>query len=465
MRPSPPPRRRTLVVAVVVTALVALGVGASVALLGHDGRVGAMPGPRPATSAPSATPSTGTPAPDRDRQQLDALTGLLGVRSRAVLAGDRDAWLSTVDPRSSAFRSVQAAVFEHLDEVPFSLWTYQFVGRAPPLSAARLAELDGEAWVARVLAGYRIRNYDTATSYTEQYLTVVRRDDRWYLAADTDGGSAPQPWDLGRVQVVRGARVVVLGTAPVATLRGYAVAGDAAIRRVSEVWGSNWSRRAVLVAPRTQSEFGRLLLREAAGLSQIAAVTTGDLAGALGGAADADTAPPGRAGNDRVVINPGAFARLGATGRRVVLTHEMVHVAVRSSTTASVPIWLSEGFADYVGYRGTGVSRRAAAGDLLVLVRAGRGPTQLPTAADFDPTRTTIAPSYSAAYLASALIADEYGVDALVALYRRAATAPADAAGADPDAQLAAAFPQVLDTTTEAFTKDWRAHLARLARS
>ena len=77
-----------------------------------------------------------------------------------------------------------------------------------------------------------------------------------------------------------------------------------------------------------------------------------------------------------MVINPAAFARLGTTGRRVVLTHEMTHVAVRQTTTSAVAIWLSEGFADYVAYSGTGVSRRVGAGDLLAQVRAGHGPTR-----------------------------------------------------------------------------------------
>jgi hypothetical protein len=143
----------------------------------------------------------------------------------------------------------------------------------------------------------------------------------------------------------------------------------------------------------------------------------------------------------------------------------MTHVAVRQSTTSAVPVWLSEGFADFVGYSGTGVTRRVGAGDLLVQVRAGHGPTRLPTADDFDPTRTTIAPSYSAAWLACSLIADTYGVTKLVALYRRAATAPAGAAAPDPDAQLEAAFPPVLGTTLSAFTRQWLRYVDRLAAS
>jgi hypothetical protein len=244
----------------------------------------------------------------------------------------------------------------------------------------------------------------------------------------------------------------VLGTGTANGLRTYAAAGGAAVDRVTRVWGPGWPQRAVLVAPRSQEDFGRLLQRPRAGLDQVAAVTTGDPPPAT------RSSPPR---NDRVVLNPAAFDRLGPLGRQVVLTHEVTHVAVRSSTTAAVPIWLSEGFADYVAYKDSGVSRRASAADVLALVREHRGPTALPTTADFDPAQHTIAPSYSASLLACGLVVDTHGEQALVRLYRAAAT-PSSAA-ADQDARLATAFERVLGTSQRRFTADWRRYLTRLA--
>lgn len=444
-------RRRRVLVAVVALFMVSTAAVGGRAVLAGD--VDELT-PR-ATASASSQPVGG---PDRDQQQLDALTALLAARRAAVLDGDRNAWVATTDPASSTFRTAQGRVFDNLAEVPFADWTYQYLGRAPELSEQRVRQLGGQAWVARVLAGYRLRGDDGTASQVEQYLTVVSRAGRWYLASTGDGGTAPQPWDLGRVEVARGERVIVLGTAPRAALTAYAAAGDRAVDQVSDVWGRAWSRRAVLVAPRSQREFGRLLLRSPEGLGQVAAVTTGDLGG--------QPAPPsatGRAGNDRVVVNPTAFARLGATGRRVVLSHELTHVAVRQGTSSAVPTWLSEGFADYVGYRGTGVSRRVGAADLLALVRAGRAPRTLPSSADFDPTRTTIAPSYSASWLACLLIADTYGPARLVALYRQASSAQPGAAP-DPEAALRQSFVDVLGTSEGAFTVQWRRYLDRLAR-
>ena len=404
--------------------------------------------PRGSTVAVTAGPTSG-PAlrstPDADEQRAMAMTELLQTRAAAILAGDEAAWLSTVDPESS-FHDQQARVFANLRDVPLDHVSFELAGVAPALTPARQSELGDSAWVARVVADYRIKDFDRTPTQSEQYLTAVRRGDRWYLAADTDGQTAVQPWDLGRVHVVRGARVLALGTADTATLRGYAAAGDRAVARVSRVWGTGWPQRAVLLVPRTEGEMSRLLARTD-GIDQIAAVTTGELG------------DDGSAGSDRVVINPSAFARLGDVGQRVVLTHEMTHVAVRSSTSAPVPIWLSEGFADYVGYQGVGLARRTVAADLLALQRQGEGFTHLPTPADFDPAATTIAPSYSAAWLACSLLADRYGRAKLVRLYRTAATD----ASSDPDTALVTAFQGVLGTTQGDFTKSWLRYLKQLS--
>lgn len=442
-------RHRRVAAALVVVALVALGVAST--LLVHDPN---LPAPRVVATSSRASPIS-VPTTQSPLDERRALAALLDTRRQAVLSGNREAWLSTVDRQDRSFYTAQAKAFDNLGDVPFSDWTYKYLDRAT-LTPARASAVGPHAWVARVMAGYQLRGHDSAPAYSEQHLTVVQRGQRWLLASTADGLTTPQPWDFGRIRIVRGDRVLVLGNAPRATLEVYAAAGDRAIGRVSAVWGTTWSQRAVLVAPRTQRQFGQLLQRKDEGLAQVAAVTTGDLESSRDAGA-------GRGGSDRVVINPAAFTRLDALGRRVVLTHEMTHVAVRQSTAASVPIWLSEGFADFLGYRGTGITRRDGAGDVLAQVRDGHGPRNLPQAKDFDPQQATIAPSYSASWLACSLISDQYGTEKLVALYRAAATAPATGTPSTAN-QLHAAFPQVLGISEEAFTQRWRGYLDRLAR-
>jgi hypothetical protein len=231
------------------------------------------------------------------------------------------------------------------------------------------------------------------------------------------------------------------------------------------VWGPGWSSHVVLLTPATAAQFAALLGRRGdQGLDQVAAVTVGS------------TVSGTRAGGDRVVINPSTFGALQPDGRRVVITHELTHVAIRSSTTRPAPLWLSEGMADYVGYLGLGLPRSRVAAPWLAEVRAGTSPRRLPSDADFDPARTRIAPAYAAAWLACSRLADRYGQARLIAFYRAVAGAGAQA-GSPPGAASARsgapgpaaaadrAFGSVLGTTEQAFVASWASYAARLAAS
>ena len=243
-----------------------------------------------------------------------------------------------------------------------------------------------------------------------------------------------------------------------ASLKGYVAQADSAVVRVSAIWGDDWPRRVVVIVPRTQAQVGRLLGRSSASLSQIAAVTTGELTAAAAG-------PAG--GADQIIVNPAGFAQLDALGRRVVITHETTHVAVRASTPRGVPIWLSEGFADYIGFSGVHLARTDVAADVLGEVRRGTGPTHLPDSADFDATTTTIGPAYSASWLACELIADRYGRARLIQLYRVAAgEVPAEGVTSQesPDEATSAAFRAVLGGSEAGFTRSWLSYLTSLAR-
>jgi hypothetical protein len=300
---------------------------------------------------------------------------------------------------------------------------------------------------------YSLAGFDAAQRDFESYFTVVRRGSTWKLADDSDGGTQPQVWDLPRLAVVRSKDTLVIGTGPASRLRPYLTLGDAAVRSVRDVWTAKaWNGHLVLVVPGSTAEMAEQVGQQTAQLEQVAALTDGPF--------DAQ----GRAGADRVVVNPGAFARLEERGRQVVVSHEATHVAIRATTDRPVPLWLSEGMADFVGYRNSGASRQEVAAALLDRVRAGKGPTALPSAVDFDPARSTIAPSYNAAWLAVSRIADLYGIPALVQFYSAAATSPAPGAPAgDPDANARRAFGTVLHTSEAAFTRDWIAYLRRLA--
>src|SRR3546814_6597486 len=52
-----------------------------------------------------------------------------------------------------------------------------------------------------------------------------------------------------------------------------------------------------------------------------------------------------------VFVNPQMWAGLKPQGAQVVMSHEAVHVVTGAAITSGVPLWLLEGFADYVALR------------------------------------------------------------------------------------------------------------------
>ena len=246
---------------------------------------------------------------------------------------------------------------------------------------------------------------------------------------------------------VTGRSSTVTGTVDRATLTAYAKMADTAVAEVSKRWKRTWPRQVTIIAPRDAAAF-RDQVGRADDLSQVAAITDGPLAAS------------GLATQDRVVLNPDAFARLTPVGRQFVITHESTHVAVRSSLSGAAPLWLVEGFADHVGYAGSGRPRAELAAPLLARVVVGKGPTRLPTQGDFDPSQGEIGPTYLAAWLAVDLIARRHGEEAL---QRFCAESRDPDSPALADSAMDKAFVDVLGTTRAAFTRQWLAELNQLA--
>jgi hypothetical protein len=164
-------------------------------------------------------------------------------------------------------------------------------------------------------------------------------------------------------------------------------------------------------------------------------------------------------GQDRVIIAPGTFAKLNALGRHVVLTHELTHVATGGARDSRTPIWLIEGLADYVGYKGLKVSVRSAARELRTEVAAGQMPAALPGRDDFAGTSGRLSQAYEQAWLACRMVAERYGEDGLVSLYR-AAGARQGGAG-DPADQQEYALRTVLGVDAAQFTIMWQDYLRK----
>jgi hypothetical protein len=240
----------------------------------------------------------------------------------------------------------------------------------------------------------------------------------------------------------------VAGTVLAERLAEHAAVVDRAVPALREQW-SGTPARVLVLAPSTTQEADALLGR-----------TPGSGAAPVGATTEGPTGPAGTATGDRVVLDPTAFDRLTASGRDVVLTHELAHVAVRSTVAGRPAAWLAEGYADHVGYARADVSTRRLVAPLVAALRTGHGPRELPSASDLQPAGGDLEVPYLAAWQAVELIVAEHGEAAL----RRLVTAGAST-GSDADAEAATdrALASVLGTTRAALTDRWLTRLGHLA--
>lgn len=427
------PRRSRHVAALVL--VLAAGIGLSIALARSGGS-------RPNGSVASVTAAQAA--------RYRAIDGLLRTRSQAIMTRGRAAFMASIDPAAKRFRRAEGRMFAHLANVPLASWSYDLAPtarRRPPDAAAYHAEVWSPSYV---VLHYRLAGFDSQPTSLRQYPTFVRRHGRWYLASLSDYArrglvSATDLWDYGPVTVRRSRQVLVLGTpSQRATMAEVARVAQAAIGQVTTVWGSGWARRAVILVPASPREM-TLIDGYDGSVANIAALTSAEVSTSAG-----QPAPVG----DRITINPANWPRISAVGKAVVVRHELTHVATRAVTGTQTPTWLSEGFADYVGFRFAAVPVRVAAAELERLVRSGKAPVSLPADRAFTSSDPRLAASYESAWLACRYIAARFGEQTLVRFYRAVGTSPYGARVA-----LRRALATVLRLTPAQFTAHWRRYV------
>jgi hypothetical protein len=434
------PRKLGVLLAAVPLVAVLLADGA---LLAHRSTPTNDGGRPSTTNAPRASRALN----DGAQVRAAALRSLLARRSDAVLHHNRAEWLGTLDPRHRAFRRQQAQTFANLRAVPLAAWSYSFDSSEAQSPNHATSRYHAPVWAPTTFAlHYRLRGFDTRPTNLAQFPTFLQRHGTWYLTSFSDFAgdgqtSARELWDFGPVVVVRRPHVLVLGhPGEEASMQLIADEAVADIPRVTAVWGTRWARRVVVLVPSTQHELSQVV-DDYGDLDHIAAVAT----------AEVQTHPghPDPVG-DRVGINPDNWPKLSPLGRHIVLTHELTHVATRSVTGAAMPTWLAEGFADYVGYLGSGIPTSFAAQELAADVRAGHVPSSLPSDNQFDGDNKHLSQAYEGAWLACRLIA-ERGQSALVRFYRAVGSS-----SSSQDDAIASASTRVLHESFQRFTRQWR---------
>jgi len=171
-----------------------------------------------------------------------------------------------------------------------------------------------------------------------------------------------------------------------------------AVAAVERFWGTDWPREVVVVATGSPAQFIAEARVDPRGeWTDIAAVAVAD---------EVDIANR-RAAGQRIVLASGAWS-MSDHALRIVLTHELFHLAARTETALDAPRWLTEGVADFVARPPAPLPEWAARN------------TAVPSDAELDGAGPARSAGYDRSWWFARFVADEFGVEGLRRLYTSA---------------------------------------------
>jgi hypothetical protein len=311
---------------------------------------------------------------------------------------------------------------------------------ADPAGSPRLGHFGAAAWNLAVDVRWRTPQtgaHDVVSSLV--YTFVPDEDGARVGAVRASAGSREPIWLHGRLRVSgeRGPVVAVSGSIAQSQLL---VRLLLLARRDVQAFLTHWHGSLTAYLPTSTASFHAVLDARPRQYASVAAVTT-----AIDGSAE-PRAPVA------IVVNPRIWPRLTRLGARVVITHEAVHAATGPRTSA-LPRWLSEGFADFVAIRSTGVRPRVANAAAVTDLRRHGVPRRLPVNSDFDAGSAQLEATYEQSRLVVQAIAQHAGIRRLVGFYTAVALR---------SARVDAALHSRLGTSRAQVTQRWRRLLLRL---
>ncbi|MGI9157512.1 MAG: peptidase MA family metallohydrolase [Marmoricola sp.] len=329
---------------------------------------------------------------------------LLDRRAAAVLADDEDAFLATVAPGRPAFLAQQRQVFDNLRLLPVADLSFR---------------LDG----ARILRSLTLDGFDGQPEVGPAGFGAERRGHRLLVVPPSPAERGTDPWDLTAIEVRAGPRVL-------------AVSDRASRSRVDDVM-SAVSHGIPDVERAVPGDWGDTVVvyvfADPAVLTSYAQVPGGNLRHLGGISFPVRGGPHGRrVVGSRLALLPGAMdVETGELAR--IVRHELTHVAVGARANG-VPLWLSEGIAEYVAALPVPASKQRIA---TVAVRDARhGGVELPDAATFNDADQDL--HYSVAWMACSYLADKHGASVLWQLLDAMRNAHVGRTGVGQDAVLRA---------------------------
>ena len=375
-----------------------------------------------------APPPTGQLPSVRPASATEALARL----ERAVEDRDVAAARSLATDGDAPAAHLLAAVVQNARALRVEDFTLRYVDADGAITP------DG-VWTAAVDATWRFGGFDRQPARAELGVSMQNDGDGVAIAGFGGGDRVTPLWLAGPLEVRRTARTLVAVDGPAAAADSYARRATAAVPAVLEVL-PRWRRGLVVEVPASVDALEQALDAEDGTYDQIAAVTT-SADGSL-----ASEAPV------HIFVNPAVFGRLRPTGAQVVMSHEATHVAA-GAWDSTMPLWVLEGFADYVALRSVDLPVSTSASQILAQVRRDGPPRRLPGATEFGTRTPHLGATYESAWLACRLLAQEGGEPALVSFYR----------SVDSGTPVAVALRSSFGLTLAGFTRQWRGLLSDLA--
>ena len=365
-----------------------------------------------------------------------AAADLLSDLSEALDSGTREDAIALAAPGDQTAARSLGYTFDNVNELGIEDLSMRFVDE----NAGRVSASAGaEAFVADVELAWRIGGFDEDISQMEVSMTLAESSGgAAFVSAAGDYGNRAPLWLLEDL-AVRQSRNALVMVADQAEVDRFLALADRAVVDVRKVL-PRWRGKLVVEVPVSQDQLNRTLAANDDAYDAIAAITT-TVDGSL-----SPSAPT------HISVNPPVFRNLGTDGAQIVMSHEATHVAT-DAATSSMPVWLLEGFADYVALAHVDLPVSVTASQILRDVRGGDVPNALPDGDSFDPANQELGAVYESAWLACRFLAEEYGERDLIAFYN----------AVERDSSVSEAFSQILNTNEQRFTRGWQGYLRELA--
>lgn len=392
-------------------------------------------------------------SPDaRDR----AVQQLLDRRAGAVLAKDERAFLADVagpetSGEQSPLRAAQQQEYDNLTKLPLAQLSYRLetahtFDRAVPRAVRdRFA---GRVYAPGVTVRYSIKGIDAAPVAVPWTPVFGFDGHRWLLGglvkeSGTELVVGGQPWSGEPIAVTTSDRVVLVRSAadpePPDNLMRLA---EASLDRVLAVRPSGWAGKVLVLAVQDPRVFDAYFQDSKDQLMDVAAIAVRQETEVAQWHGD------GKFAATLVVFNPDEI-RAVRDQLREDLVHEFTHAAMAPVTGRDTPLWLAEGFAEYVAYKGGKLSAAEIRRRLNGVSVSGDIPS--------DYNFYSNAGNYAAAWLACRMIAERYGEAKLIELYSEFTAAGHSSRPID-------VVPRVLGVSLATLTTDWNAYAAKALR-